>query len=49
MIVAALLALQGSAYADDEAPLVLSVQRLSLDAALTVAQGAVAHCREQGV
>ena len=37
-----------TAYADEDAPSV-SVKRLTLDAATTVAQAAVAACREKGV
>jgi uncharacterized protein GlcG (DUF336 family) len=41
------LLISGTALADD--PMVVPLQRLSMEAAVTVAQGAIDACREQGI
>jgi uncharacterized protein GlcG (DUF336 family) len=47
ILAATLVATSGSAIADG--PMVVSVHRLSLETALTIAQGAIAACREKGI
>ncbi len=44
-----LLIATGAASAEDEAAVMVSVKRLSMETALAVAQGAVASCRKQGI
>jgi uncharacterized protein GlcG (DUF336 family) len=41
------LLISGTAFADD--PMVVPLQRLSMEAAVKVAQGAIDACREQGI
>ena len=44
-----LLTATAAASAEEEAELMVSVKRLSMETALAVAQGAIASCRERGI
>ena len=49
LVVAAMLAAGSGAVPAEEAPMTVSVKRLSLETALTIARGAVTACRGQGI
>ncbi|MEE9358431.1 GlcG/HbpS family heme-binding protein [Candidatus Vondammii sp. HM_W22] len=46
---AVLCAMPFTLMADEDAPMMLMVQRLTMESALTIAQGAVEACRKEGI